>query len=76
MGKFILTQEDEAFLSEKYNKTGVYIGNPIDWDASPAKGRVIGTAQSEKYECGDTIKFDSETLVEVEDESSPESTQD
>jgi hypothetical protein len=65
MGTFILTDEDTSFLSEEYNKTGVYIGHPVDSDSNPVEAEVIGTKQSEKYKCGDRIKFDPNTLQEV-----------
>jgi len=62
MGTFVLT--DEEISSDEYKETGVYVSD-VDWDSDPVEGVVIGTPQSEKYECGDRIVFDPSTLVEV-----------
>lgn len=61
MGTDIITDED--IEGEPYGWVSV---SDIDWDATPPEGRVIGSGGSEKYECGDIVTFDAQTLKEIE----------
>lgn len=62
MGTDVITNEDVE--GEPYAWVSV---SDVDWDEDPVEGRVIGAVGSEKYECGDTIRFDPHSLEEVED---------
>lgn len=60
MGTDVIT--DEEIEGEPYGWVSV---SDVDWDGDPVSGRVIGAVGSEKYELGDTIAFDPQSLEEI-----------